>query len=237
VHLRPARDIDLGEHVFRLFEACGCENYCLPALTLRLYYQYERWRCARQQRKNPHNFRMTPSDLRALFVFYICPRPVVLVTVSHDGFSNIFPMDLIGPTDSPWFSMALRVTSPAVALIQRSRRLALASAPSSYKAIAYELGKHHKATAVDWTALPFETVPSPLFGLLVPTASLRIREVRVEECHQVGSHMLFVTSVARDTIRESTAGGADDLPLFHLHGAFRQYLVRIGVPLEGGQHP
>ncbi len=232
VHLRFVRDIALAPHVFRLFEACGCENYCLPALTLRLYYAYERWRTERQQRRNPHNFRMTHPDLRALFVFYICPRPVMLVTVSHEGLSNIFPMDLIGPTDSRWYSMALRATSPAVSLIQRSRCLALGRAPLSYKAIAYELGKHHKQTSVDWAALPFETAPSPLFGLPVPTASLGVREVRVEAFHQVGSHVLFVTSVANDTAPAHAPGAANGLQLFHIHGAYRQHLLRNGIRLE-----
>lgn len=234
VHLRFVRDIALTSHVFQLFEANGCENHCLPALTRRLYYAYERRRTEQQQRRNPHNFRIAHADLRALFVFYICPRPVMLVTVSHEGLSNIFPMDLIGPTDSRWYAMALRATSPAVPLIQRSRCLALGRAPLSYKAIAYELGKHHKQTSVDWSALPFETTPSPLFGLPVPTASLGVREVRVEEFHQVGSHVLFVTNVENDTAPARAPGGANGLQLFHIHGAYRQHLLRTGVRLEEG---
>jgi flavin reductase (DIM6/NTAB) family NADH-FMN oxidoreductase RutF len=216
IHLRFVRSIPLPEHRFCLFETTGCENFCVGRLNLRLYNFYERVRAELRQRRNPHNFRMTPTDLRCSHVFYICPRPVVLVTVEHEGASNMFPMDLIGPTDSPWYSMALRSTSPAVQLMQQSRRMALAGVPLPYKAAAYEMGKHHRQTSIDWADIPFRTVPSPLFGLPVPEAALRIREVRVQEFHEVGSHILFITTIERET------PGNDGLQLFHSFGSYRQ---------------
>jgi flavin reductase (DIM6/NTAB) family NADH-FMN oxidoreductase RutF len=209
IRLRPARSLPLPGHQFCLFETAGCENYCVSAVGLRLYYLRERWRAEIRKRKNPYNFQMTRADLRASYVFYLCPRPVVLVSVEHEQSSNIFPMDLIGPTDSPWFSMALRTTSPAVRLMQQSQRMALASIPFTYKATAYELAKHHKQASIDWSALSFPTMPSPLFGLRVPEAALGVREVRVQEVHEIGSHTLFLTSVERET------AGADGLQLFH----------------------
>jgi flavin reductase (DIM6/NTAB) family NADH-FMN oxidoreductase RutF len=161
----------------------------------------------------------------ASHVFYICPRPVVLVSVEHEGSGNLFPMDLIGPTDSPWFSMALRSTSPAVRLMQQSRRMALASIPFGYQGIAYELGKHHKLANIDWAALPFATVRSQLFNLRVPEAALRLREVSVQEFHEVGSHVLFLTSVERETI----PGGAKSPQLFHAFESYRRYLARRDI--------
>jgi flavin reductase (DIM6/NTAB) family NADH-FMN oxidoreductase RutF len=220
IHLRLARTIDLPDHRFCLFELDGCENLCVPAVSLRLYYLQEQRRAEQRRRRNPYNFQMTPVDLHGNHVFYICPRPVVLVSVEHEGSGNLFPMDLIGPTDSPWFSMALRTTSPAVRLMQHSRRMALASIPFAYRGIAYELGKHHKLSNIDWAALPFATRRSPWFNLRVPEAALRVREVSVREFHEVGSHMLFITSVERETI----PGGARGLQLFHAFGSYRQYL-------------
>ena len=199
IGLRPAGTISLPEHRFCLFEPSGYENYCAPALSLALYYLRARRRAARSTRRNPHNFQMSHADLRSNFVFYICPRPVVLVTVEHEGSSNIFPMDLIGPTDSPWYTMALRSTSPAVRLMQQSRRMALASVPFAVRDVAYALGKHHALSSIDWADIPLPTAPSPLFGLPVPDAALKIREVRVREFHEVGSHVLFVTSIERET--------------------------------------
>src|SRR5213075_853101 len=119
-----------------------------------------------------------------------------------------------------WFSMALRSTSPSVGLMQQSGSMALASIPFAYQGIAYELGKHHKLSNIDWAALPFATRRSPLFNLRVPEAALRVREVRVREFHEVGSHMLFITSVERETIPE----GAKDFQLFHAFASYRQYL-------------
>jgi flavin reductase (DIM6/NTAB) family NADH-FMN oxidoreductase RutF len=220
IHLRLARTIDLPDHRFRLFEVDGCENLCVPDVSLRLYYLEERRRAEQRRRKNPYNFQMTPADLRASHVFYICPRPVVLVSVEHEGSGNLFPMDLIGPTDSPWFSMTLRSTSPAVRLMQQSRRMALASIPFAYQGIAYELGKHHKLANIDWAGLPFATERSLLFDLRVPDAALRVREVSVREFHEVGSHVLFITSVES----ESISRGARSPQLFHIFGSYRQYL-------------
>ncbi len=231
IHLRLVQSILLPEHRFCLFECKGCENYCVPAYSLRLYYLNESWRARVRQRTNPYNFQMTLTDLRCNYVFYICPRPVVLVTVEHEDLSNMFPMDLIGPTDSPWYSMALRSTSPAVRLMQQSGHMALASVPLTYKPVVYEMGKHHKLISIDWSALPFRTAPSPLFGLRVPEAALRLREVNVKEYHVVGSHVLFITSIARETVPESLPVGADGLQLFHSFGPYQQF------PLEDRSTP
>jgi flavin reductase (DIM6/NTAB) family NADH-FMN oxidoreductase RutF len=222
IHLRPAATITLPGREFRLFETAACENYCVARANLRLYYLRERWRAELRQRRNPFNFRMTPQDLRCSYAFYICPRPVVLVTVEHQGASNMFPMDLIGATDSPWFSMALRSTSPAVGLMQQSRRMALAGVPFRYQSVAYELGKHHRLPSVDLAGLPFPTKPSSTFGLPVMAEALRVREVRVEEFHEVGSHVLFLTTVESDT-----GAVARERQLFHAFSSYRQFQARL----------
>ena len=213
IHLRLANSIPLDQHRLCLFEASGYENYCVPTLGLRLYYVRAKRRAALTQRKNPHNFQMTQRDLRCSYVFYICPRPVVLVTVQYEGSANMFPMDLIGPTDSPWYTMALRSTSPAVRLMQQSRCMALASIPATCQDVVYELGKYHKQSSLDWAHLPLPTAPSPLFGLPVPEAALKVREVRVREFREIGSHMLFITSIERETILDNA-----EPQMFHSFG-------------------
>jgi flavin reductase (DIM6/NTAB) family NADH-FMN oxidoreductase RutF len=214
--LRLVRTIELPEHRFCLFELDGRENLCVSPLSLRLYYLQEQRRMRQRLRTSPYNFQMTPQDVRGIHVFYICPRPVVLVSVEHEASGNLFPMDLIGPTDSPWFSMALRSTSPAVRLMQQSRRMALSGVPFAYQAIAYELGKHHRLSNIDWDALPFTTTRSPLFNLRVPDAALRVCEVTVHEFHEVGSHVLFLTTVERESIPDV----AKVPQLFHSFGPY-----------------
>ena len=123
IHLRLVRSIPLPQHRFCLFETCGCRTYCRPAATPAISHLRRLFRAKPARQENPHNFEMTQSELECMFTFYLCPRPVMMVSVEHEAFGNMFPMDLIGPTDSPWFSLALRNSSPAVPLIQQSRRL------------------------------------------------------------------------------------------------------------------
>lgn len=219
ITLQWTRAISLGDYSLCLFETPDCENFCSPAPAFAWYDLHTAWRVYRSRKRNPYNFQMTRSDLRCNWVFYICPRPVVLVTVEHNGASNMFPMDLIGPTDSPWFSMALRRTSPAIKLMQESRKMALASVPFAYKDYAYELGKHHRKETIDWASLPFPTVHSELFKLPVAEAALRVREVSVEQFHDVGSHVLFLTKILQDT----PEGGCRN-QMFHAFSSYRQYL-------------
>jgi flavin reductase (DIM6/NTAB) family NADH-FMN oxidoreductase RutF len=221
IDLRPAGAVELPEHRFDLYETPSSNNRCLPWLNMRLNDLYQLWRTNKLQRANPYNFRMTNSDMRAIFTFYICPRPVVLVSVEHEGASNLFPMDLVGPTDSPWFSMALRKTSPAVRLMQASRRMAIASLPFEWKDQIYELGKHHKLEAIDWSALPFPIVRSPEFGLRIPDPAFRVREVAVHEIREVGSHVLFLTTIESDSL-----AGDSQAQLFHMAGSYDRYLRR-----------
>ncbi len=225
LHLRLVRRIPLSQHRFCLFEMDGCGNFCVGAVKIGLYNLREKWLAERRQRKNPYNFRMAPLDLQCNHVFYMCPRPVVLVTVEHEGAGNMFPMDLIGPTDSEWYSMALRKTSPAIRLMQESRRMTLASVPLQQKAIAYEMGKHHRKANIDWATLPFRTVPSTLYGLPTLEGALCVREVRVQEFHEVGSHILFITTIERETFPENALRDGGSPQLFHAFSSYRQYLA------------
>ena len=123
-----------GHSSFRTIDsACSkwmtSENLCVPAAESSPVLSGRAAARGAAPAQQPVQLSDDTPDLRASHVFYICPRPVVLVSVEHEGAGNLFPMDLIGPTDSPWFSMALRSTSPAVRLMQRSRRMALAEHP------------------------------------------------------------------------------------------------------------
>jgi len=232
LHIRLVRRIPLSQHSFCLFEMDGCGNFCVGTVKIGLYNLREKWRAELRQRKNSYNFRMVPLDLRCNHVFYICPRPVVLVTVEHEGAGNMFPMDLIGPTDSKWYSMALRKTSPAIRLMQESRRIALASVPLQQKAIAYEMGKHHRKTNIDWATLPFRTVPSSLYGLPTLGGALCVRDVHIQEFHEVGSHILFITTIERETSPENPLAGGRSPQLFHAFSSYRQYLAMQGPFVE-----
>jgi flavin reductase (DIM6/NTAB) family NADH-FMN oxidoreductase RutF len=182
----------------RVFEAVDSKNYCLPfpqMLAREARDSYYR----RRKGKNPYNFVMTPSALRALNVYYMRPRPVSLVTVMDGGESDLFPMDLIGPLSSGHFTMALRSTSPAIRLMEHSRRIAVSAIPASFKKAAYALGTHHTNLCVDWNHLPFSVISSQEFALPVPRDALHVRELEIQEVHRIHSHTFFVTSIMRET--------------------------------------
>jgi flavin reductase (DIM6/NTAB) family NADH-FMN oxidoreductase RutF len=223
VRLRPTAVITVDRTAFHLFHASGYRNACMPVPARMIFATHNGW--ADWKRRKKRNFRMERPDLNAFQVLYICPRPVVLVTMVHAPASNLFPMDLIGPTASPYFLMALRNTSPSIALIRESRRLALADVPLEYTRIAIQLGEHHEKERIDWSALPFATEPSAGHGFPVLRDALRVRDVLVREVHVVGSHTLFVTEVVHEERRR------DGLQMFFIAGPYYRYLALRGVAL------
>jgi flavin reductase (DIM6/NTAB) family NADH-FMN oxidoreductase RutF len=225
IHLRLAQSIDLEPHTFWLFDIVGSRNFCMPWVARPLQDGLERWRTRRYQKRHPFNFQMRHRDLKALFVFYIRPRPVYLVSVEHDAHLNLFPMDLVGPTDSPWFSFALRRSSPAMELMKKAGRFAAAGIDVTFKSIAYDLGQQHKQARIDPATLPFKASLSPEFGLPVPNTALDVREVTVGQAVDVGSHCLFLTKVAKYTRWRI---GADVLQLAHVHGSYAELLSSAG---------
>ncbi|HEU4780008.1 MAG TPA: flavin reductase [Steroidobacteraceae bacterium] len=172
------------------------------------------------RRSAPDNFRMSPAAVRQMLIFYLCPRPVVLVSVDDGTNSNLFPMDLIGPVSSGGFTLALRNTSPSVATIQNARRVALADVAARDRDLAYGLGRHHRQARIDWAKLPYEITHSARFGLPVPARALRVRECEIDCWHQIGSHTLFVGRVVSEDVRTGTPY------LFHTSGIHRHYRER-----------
>lgn len=229
IGLRPKEVIPIGGERLCLFEAGSYRNYCLPRAQLwrrYLHYSYDRWRSRR--RSGPSDIPMVAHDVHSLFVFYICPRPVFLISVMDGTRGNLFPMDLVGPVGTQHFSLALHSSAPA-ALMERSRRIALCSIPAEQTAAAIALGKNHKKTYADWDHLPFATTNSAAFGLPVPKFSLRVREMHIEEVRPVGSHTLFLAKTIEDQ------RWADGLQMFQVHG-FYQAWKQQGRPRSWAAH-
>jgi flavin reductase (DIM6/NTAB) family NADH-FMN oxidoreductase RutF len=219
--LRRKRTIPAGHQSLDLFEVEQSRNYCLPTRLLwRRYldYAYHQWRA---QARSDGVVRMVSRDVHAQFVFYICPRPVFLVSVTDGEKGNMFPMDLVGPIGKHHFSLALHSTLPA-ALLERSRRMALSSIPAEQSSVAYMLAKNHKRTEIAWNELPFGTTKSPTFGLPVPSFALRVRELQIESVWPMGSHTLFLARVTGDERRR------DGPQMFQVHGFFEAWRHQAG---------
>lgn len=216
IGLRLAQVIPFESEQFALFDVQYCRNYCIQTVRLWARHLYQSSRRSRfRSSPGTAQIRMTALAVRALAVFYICPRPVVLATVIDGNAVNIFPMDLIGPIGIRRFSLALHATSTAIPLIEHSRKVAISSLPVEQIRIAFELGKNHRKASVNPDQLPFVTVPSPKFGLPVPNFALRVRELEIDAVRSVGSHKLFVADVVEDTC---WAGG---LHLHFVHGLYQ----------------
>jgi flavin reductase (DIM6/NTAB) family NADH-FMN oxidoreductase RutF len=190
------------------------------------YRPWNRWLQNRRMRKNtdPNNFFMPPDAVQQQMIFYICPRPVVLVSVDDGSHSNLFPMDLIGPVSSDRFTLALRSTSPSISTMKSARRVALSDVPAREYTTAYKLGIHHKNAMVEWDRLPFEIRRSGDFSLPYPAIALRVREVEILDFATVGSHTFFVSRIASDV----SAG--DDAQFFHTSGIYQHFRNCNGRP-------
>lgn len=203
-----------------LFEVDDGTQSCLPWP----YRTWNRWLQNRRMRRNtdPNNFFMPPRAVQQQMIFYICPRPVVLVSVDDGAHSNIFPMDLIGSVSAERFTLALRSTSPSIATMKSARRVTLSDVRAGDQALAYKLGIHHKNVLVAWDQLPFATRRSSRFSLPYPEIALRVRECAILDYDIIGSHTFFVTEIA--TEQRFT----EDAQFFHTSGIYQYFRTRHG---------
>jgi flavin reductase (DIM6/NTAB) family NADH-FMN oxidoreductase RutF len=222
LHLNHMRDWDTSGLALGIFEVRDGTQRCLRWP----YRSWNRWLQNRAMQKNTDsaNFSMPPEAVQQLMIFYICPRPVVLVSVDDGSHSNLFPMDLIGPISADRFTLALRSTSQSVPTMKSARRVALADIPASARSTAYKLGVHHKNVKVDWDQLPFGIHRSPNFALPYPEIALRVREVEILDFDTIGSHTFFVTRIASELVV------AEAPRFFHTSGIYQHYRTRNGYP-------
>jgi flavin reductase (DIM6/NTAB) family NADH-FMN oxidoreductase RutF len=218
VGLRTVDDVSVGSEHLYLFRTRSSNNYCLSkSLIFRrnLRLMYRQWIASK--RMNSASIHMLASELRALFVLYICPRPVFLISVIEGSRGTIFPMDLVGTIGNEHLSLALHNTSMGLALIEGSRRIAVSSVPVEQVCNAYELGKNHNKSNVNWDALPFALAASAAFGLPVPKFSLRVRELEVKTTRREGSHTFFVCKIVKDQ------SWAEGLQFFQAHSFYEPW--------------
>ena len=207
-----------GGELLCLFRTHSPVNHCQARGTLwrrYLHFAYSQWR--NERGPHPPEIRMVARELHALFIFYICPRPVVLVSVVDGNVGSMFPMDLVGPIGKRHFSIALHTTSKPLPLIESSRRIALSSVPIEKMPLAYSLGKNHHKSSIDWTSLPFSMSRSCTLGLPIPDFSLRVREMEVVEVREMGSHAFFVCRLVKDYSL------IDGLQFFQAHGLYEEW--------------
>ena len=183
------------------------------------------WNARLQQRSMArhaaaNHLNMPPAAAQQLMIAYLCPRPVVLVSVEAAEHRNMFPMDLIGPLErSGFFSLALRSTNVSEPVMRVVRRVALSHVPAAMKPAVYKLAAHHKQAPPDWQALPFPLRPSKEFGIPVVAEALRVHELSIVHSQTIGLHTFFLSRVVSV---EDRAAGAQLHHTAGFHQAYRR---------------
>jgi len=219
IGLRAAGIIRTSGQTLRLFQARSCRNHCLPWTRLwahQLLQVYFQWR-----RGGDPDVRMDTLGTRSMMVLFICPRPVVLVSVMHGETGNIFPMNLMGPIGKDYMAFALNSSRQAAPFVERAGCTVFSNIPSEQSEVARQLRGNHRQKSVRWDQLPFETRPSASLGIPVPCFALRVREMEVEAVRKLGSHTLFVARVVHDERRSAR-------PQFTMiHGIYQARRLRM----------
>jgi flavin reductase (DIM6/NTAB) family NADH-FMN oxidoreductase RutF len=223
LRLARTRPVAAADTSFVLYDVVAGEHRCLrwPRRSWNAWLQNR----AMLKNRSPHNPGMEPVAAQQLMIAYLCPRPVVLVSVETAWHRNIFPMDLIGPLRrSGFFSLALRSTNVSAPMMRDVRRVALSGAPAHLKATVYQLAVHHKQPLDDWNALPFPVRPSRAFGIPVVAEAPRLQELAIVHSQEIGSHTFFLGRVVSD---ENPTPG---MQLHHTAGFHQAWRRRSGTP-------
>jgi len=223
LRLRRAESIATEAASITLYQVAAGEHHCLG-------WPHRPWNAWLQNRamrkhRSPQQLVMESEAVQQLMIAYLCPRPVVLVSVDTPGHGNMFPMDLIGPLErSGLFSLALRSTNVSKPVMREAGRVALSHVPASMKALVYAFSAHHRQPPADWDALAFPIRRSREFGIPAVVAALRVQELAIVHSQEIGSHTFFLCRIASD---EKQMPGEQ---LHHTAGFYQTHRRRRGVP-------
>jgi hypothetical protein len=155
--------------------------------------------------------------LKSYAAAYSYPRRVRLISFKDGGYSNIFPMDLVGDIPhSGRYVFGLRHSNVTLARIIETKKLVVSEVPYAYKNIIYQLGKHHRSPQSAST-LPFGRLQSETFGFPIPEWANSYKEIKIVSTMNLGSHMLLWGEEINEKSLTDPSGH-----LFHIH--FLHYL-------------
>jgi flavin reductase (DIM6/NTAB) family NADH-FMN oxidoreductase RutF len=195
-----------------LFRARGASNFCIPPVRLGAHYLLHAYAdFVRANKADAISF----LSRRALAVAFIRPHPVALVSAQDSAGGNMWPMNLTGTLGADRVGLALQVARHPSKLVASVKRIAITTVPMAQAAIATKLSSNHRVESIDFTKLPFETSPTPRFGIPAPRFALRVREVEIEAVRPLGSHAFIVGKVVSDDVRSR------DPALCTIHGFYQ----------------
>lgn len=224
IGLRYYDSLVLDDYFFVLFITTYSRNFCLSPLRIQSHYLYERVFLFFEN--DPHNYhKMKPHYLFNNWLIYSLPRAVALVSFDDGKNSNMYPMDLIGPTDSPYYILSLTTIYPSVPYLLKDKRLAVGHMPLNQIDNVYAMGKNNKRISVPREELIVETALSPVFSIPVPVAAINIRELDIVTSFEVCYHTIIIAKT-RNFVRNN-----EDLHFCHVQRIYQRYLMDQNRPL------
>lgn len=196
IRLSPKTAVSLRGSELILFNVLGSTNYCLARLRLWAHYlpaAYSNWRGFKS-----FDVKMRSREIRASQVAFIRPHPLMLGSVNGESGGNIFPMNLLGNLGNDYFAFALKDSRWPAHLVERLGSIAVSNVPLSLCSTAFKLATNHTKESIDWNQLPFSLTLSRHLLIPVPTAAPRVREMKIDQVHKIGSHTLFIARIISD---------------------------------------
>jgi flavin reductase (DIM6/NTAB) family NADH-FMN oxidoreductase RutF len=219
ISLKWTQTVAAGHTDILIFEPRGAGNYCHPRSRLYAYLLFQLWK----QRRSDIKIKLSRLEQLAMSVIFICPRPISLVSVAHEGRENMFPLNVMSDVDDQYFAFALTACKIPAQFLEKVGRFALSVTPIEQAPVAFALAVNHNTYSMEFKDLPFPTRLSPKLGLAVPVFSPRVREMEIESVHKVGSHSFFVARIISD---ERFANGGE---FSVVHGFYQAWRLRHGL--------
>ena len=221
----------VGDRVFVMFITTFCRNHCLHPLRIMGHFFYERVFLLFEN--DPHNYhKMKPKYLFNNWLIYSLPRAVALVSFDDGENTNMFPMDLIGVTDSPYFILSLTTIYPSTPYIKRCGKLAVSYVPLAILDTVYAMGKNNKRVCVPRDEMLVSTRLSPLYSIPVPEEAIYIREVEIVDSFEIGFHTIFVATTM------NFERYTEEMHFCHVQRIYQRYLMdqARGLPYRVRQY-
>jgi flavin reductase (DIM6/NTAB) family NADH-FMN oxidoreductase RutF len=218
IRLAPNTAVSLDGSELILFDVISSTNYCLARLRLWAHYlpaAYSNWR-----RFKTFDVKMHSREIRASQVAFIRPHPLMLGSVNGESGGNIFPMNLLGDLGNHYFAFALKDSRRPAHLVERLGSIAVSNVPLSLCSVAFKLAANHTKESIEWSQLSFPLMRSRNLLIPVPASAPRVRELKVDRVHKIGSHTLFIARIISDEWHW------DDPQVHIVHGFYQHWRLR-----------
>jgi hypothetical protein len=172
--------------------------------------------------------RLSFPQFKSLVCSHSYPRRVRVISFREEEAYNIFPMDLLGniPGRKRWV-FGLRHSNHSLPRIIETKKIVVSEASSEYKAMIYQLGKHHQSGPLAMDSLPFHTMQTEVFGFYVPEWVESYQEIALVRTMDLGSHMLLWGETVNNKTLKSPS-----LHLFHI-----PFMLYLHQKKRGQEYP